>query len=344
MDASADVGLGHFMRCLALAQQLQDQGKTPFFVTKTNLVYLLSLAKKEKIRIIPMNADSDLPEDAAFVNNMAEQKSASWVVLDGYNLLDRDYQETVVKKGRSLLCLDDLARGHFICHALINQNLGAESLPYSCEPYTKLFLGTKYLLVKREFRKLQTWERPIRKKAKNILITLGGGSSGSSALMPKIGQAICSLRDPSLHIKLIFGSDPKNDPALGEFLNQCPSQIEYYPFVPDMLALMKWADFVITAAGSTVWELLLTCAPMMIFTIAENQKIIERFLTPYHCAKVWEGAKEISSDEIAYNIKDLIESQNIRAHYSARCKILKENELDFFRPQLIFGEYHENLR
>lgn len=344
VDASPEIGAGHFMRCLALAQQLQDQGTIPIFLTKTNIRYLLDRAEYENIEIIQVNKTCNTIEDSLLVKEIAEQKGTHWVILDGYNFLSKEYQKIVIGNSRKVLCIDDLAENHFICDAVINQNIGAEKLKYSCEPHTKLFLGTRYLLVKREFRNLQNWQRPIHKKAKNILVTMGGSLGSSSDAMLKIVKAINSLQDSTLYVKIILETNFQYLSNIYSLISQSNSNFEILPFTPDMLSLMKWADLVITAAGSTVWELILTYAPMMILNIADNQRIVYKFLRHYNCAKMLGWVKNISTDEVARNIIELMDSKESRYQFSSECRILVKNEFDFFDPKLIFGRPNENFK
>jgi UDP-2,4-diacetamido-2,4,6-trideoxy-beta-L-altropyranose hydrolase len=335
-DASPSIGLGHFMRCLALAQNLQDQGKKAIFLTKTEINHLLDRAKYENIEIIQIKNSCNTYEDSILTKEIAERKDVHWIILDGYNFVGLEYQKVVRAAGKKLLCIDDLAENHFICDAIINQNIGANRLNYSREPYTKLFLGTKYLLVKREFKNLQNWQRIIHKKADNILVTMGGCLANSSDFLIKIVEAINSLQDSTLHVKIILGSVTQNWINLKNVVNLINSKFELLSFEDDMLSLMKWADLVISAAGSTVWELILTYAPMLIFTVAHNQRIIDNFLREYYSANMAGWINNISIDNIAINIRKLIDSKQLRRQLSTNCKNLVKTEFDFFNPNLIF--------
>jgi len=336
VDATPEIGAGHLIRCLALAQKLLKSGINPIFMTRTKKRFLLERIKQENIEICCVNKEINSIEDSILLNEIADRKNAYWVVLDGYSFLNQEYQEAVIKNGKKLLCIDDLAENHFVCDAVINQNIFAKKLKYSCESFTKLFLGTKYLLVEDEFRELINWERPISTKAKNILVTLGASSTYTTKVMLKICKAINLLKDSSLHVKVIQGFNFISPTELNILKAQNNSTIEFLPFQYDILNLMKWADIVITAAGSNLWKTILTYAPMMIFLVAENQRIIDDCLKEYNLALVMGWAENVSTNQISSDLQDLINSNVKRNELSSRCKTIVRKEFNIFDPKLIF--------
>src|SRR4030095_2375161 len=88
-----------------------------------------------------------------------EEEAAEWtsglkgdeiVVLDGYNF-KTTYQQQIKSKGCKLVCIDDIHAYHFVADVVINHAPGIDAKQYSCEAYTQLYLGTKYVLLKKIF-------------------------------------------------------------------------------------------------------------------------------------------------------------------------------------------------
>ena len=335
VDASPEIGAGHFMRCIALSQSFVDIGIKPVFLTQTTNQFLLDKAIDDGIKIIRIEMDSNLAKDAFYVNEVARETGAEWIILDGYDFITTEYQSNVKKSGKKVLCIDDLAEEFFTCDAVINQNIGAEMFNYSCEPQTKLFLGTKYLLIKREFKKLTNRKRTIPEQAKNILVTLGGEGSYVSEGIEKIINAINLLPYSDLHAKVLIGSKFNDINYTNTLKRHTKIKIDLLPFVSDMYKLMDWADVVVTAAGSTIWELMLTHSPMLVFTIVDNQKYVEKHLKEYECSKIMGWIQSSNIEEIAIKAGEIIGSKKLRSQYSSKCEEIVRCNFNFFNPNLI---------
>jgi len=163
-DASPSIGMGHFTRTLALAEMLHDYFHC-IFATRKATEYQIS--EIEKI----CHARIDLPEDDThFKIFLTHLKGDEIVVLDNY-YFTTEYQSAIKAKGCKLVCIDDLHDQHFVADVIINHAEGVDSSVYSVEPYTKLLLGFKYALLRKEFRvKTQL----IKDKKYSCLIMIGG--------------------------------------------------------------------------------------------------------------------------------------------------------------------------
>ena len=78
--------------------------------------------------------------------------------------------------GRKLLVVDDTGHaGVYAADLVLDQNAHATEKLYQCrEPYSKLLLGSRYALLRREFRPWREWKREIAPVARKVLVTVGG--------------------------------------------------------------------------------------------------------------------------------------------------------------------------
>ena len=125
-DASAEIGTGHVMRCLALAGAVKALGEECVFVCR-DIPRLLA----ERITgdghslqlLIPTDGDNtakaaEVPyahwlkapwrDDAVETSEIADEVGAQWIVVDHYGL-DADWEQAVATADRNVAAMDDLA-------------------------------------------------------------------------------------------------------------------------------------------------------------------------------------------------------------------------------------------
>src|SRR2546430_6705261 len=174
-DANVEIGTGHVMRCLALAQAWQDRGGDVVFAMAESSAGIDERLRLEQAQISRLDAMPGSADDAAQTASLAQELQADWAVVDGYHF-DFAYQRFLKDTGLQLLIIDDYDHaGHYSADVVINQNISAkESLYTSRERYTRLCLGLDYVLLRREFKVWREWKREIAPVAKKILVTMGG--------------------------------------------------------------------------------------------------------------------------------------------------------------------------
>ena len=268
-DANAHMGTGHLMRCLALAQAWGDAGGHVVLVTACRNDALLQRFREEGAAIHLLEHAYPDPADWSFTGQVLAAHPAAWIVLDGYHL-DETYQQRVKETGHHLLVIDDMAHlKQYYADIVLNQNLHAEQLQYSCEPYTRLLLGTRYVLLRREFLAWRNWKRDIPEVGRRVLVTLGGGDPQNHTL--KVIQALQEVDVPGLEATVVTGASNPHIAALQEAVGKSHVQIRLLHNADNMPELIAWADLAISAAGSTMWELMFLGTPSLVLVLAANQ-------------------------------------------------------------------------
>jgi len=316
VDANARIGTGHLMRCLALAQAWKDSGGEVAFITDCDNTGLLQRLSDEGFEAIPL--DSSYPDRAdweASSQALAAHPNA-WVVLDGYHF-DPTYQRRIKEAGHPLLVIDDMAHlEHYYADIVLNQNLHAEQLRYSCEPYTQLMLGTQYVLLRHEFLRLQGWKREIPEVARKALITLGGSDFDNATL--KVVRALNKLKVEDLEVRVVVGPSNPHIASLEEAVHRSPFDVRLLTSVRSMPDLMAWADVAVSASGSTCWEMAFMGLPTVLLVLADNQQGIAEGLDSRGVALSVGWYAEISELRLTQAMKMLISN-------SKRRKAMSEN-------------------
>lgn len=303
-DASTQMGTGHLMRCLALAQAWKDSGGKVAFITACESAGLLQRLSDEDFQIVTVEGSYPDPADWKATSQVLAAHPNAWVVLDGYHF-DPVYQIRIKEAGHPLLVIDDMAHlEHYYADIVLNQNLHAEQLNYPCEFYTQLLLGTQYVLLRREFLQWQDWKREIPEVARKVLVTLGGSDPDNVTL--KVIRVINKLKLRDLEAKVVIGPSNPHMTSLTEAVHHSPFTIHLLPSVEDMPELMTWADVAISGGGSTCWEMAFLGLPNVVLELAENQRGIAEGLDSRGVALNVGWYAEISKLDLAQTLKTLM--------------------------------------
>jgi UDP-2,4-diacetamido-2,4,6-trideoxy-beta-L-altropyranose hydrolase len=278
-DGGEKIGLGHLMRCRALAQAWEDTGGGVRFAS----------------------AGESAVETAA----IAASVGAEWVVVDGYHF-GSDYVDTLQRAGLRVLFIDDYGHAdHYPAELVLNQNLHACDAFYADRSEsTGLLLGSRYSLLRREFLHARR-DSTIPPVARKLLITLGGGDPHH--VTAKVLRAVASLAIADLEVIVV-----RHAPAKLPF----PARVERDP--ANMAELMAWADVAVSAAGSTCWELAFMGLPAIAIVCADNQQAVAESLHQAGSIDSLGAHSMLSSRDIAAALKCLLRSQRIRRSMAER--------------------------
>ena len=314
-DASARIGSGHMMRCLALAQAWKkDEEGQATFITACESGGLCHRLSDEGFQVITLERSYPDPTDWQIASQVLTAHSEAWVVLDGYHF-DSAYQRQVKEAGHRLLVIDDMAHlDHYYADVVLNQNINAERLHYSCEPNTRLLLGTRYVLLRSEFLKWQGWQREISLVARRVLVTLGGGDPDNQTL--KVIRALQQVDVDGLEAVVVVGASNPHFRELESAVRDSQSMIRLVRNVSNMPELMAWANVAVSAGGSTCWELAFMGLPTVVLVLAENQQGIAAGLGKAGVVLNLGWYTEVSIAQVANTLVGLLEDRGLRQQMS----------------------------
>lgn len=292
-DASIQIGTGHVMRCLTLANALRQEGAESTFICRAHAghlgdwiaqsghaVILLPLAQTDTptpTEAVPPHANwlgCDWHNDAQQTQEALQSTAVNWLIVDHY-ALDARWEKALRPMCDHLMVIDDLADRPHDCDVLLDQNLGRSVdhyrplIPHSAQA----LVGPHYALLRPEFA-LQRTNSLARRKApqlQHILITLGGidKENHTSAVLHALMQ---SKLPTSCRITVVMG---QHAPALADIQNMAkhmPWSTSVLVNVSNMAELMAGCDLVIGAAGGTAWERCSLGVPSLVLITAANQR------------------------------------------------------------------------
>ncbi len=313
------------MSCAALplGQFWQDQGGEVTFISYCESEALKKRLTDENFDFITIDKQNPDPFDLEFtintLNELSTQHTALgvWLVVDGYHF-NAAYQKSVKNAGHKLLCIDDYGHSdHYFADLVLNQNISAaESLYSHREPHTRLLLGTRFALLRREFKQWQNWQREIPTIARKVLITMGGGDPDNVTL--KVIRALKQVNMPELEGKIVVGPSNSHLQILTQEISD-NKNLEIIQNTSKMPELMAWADIAISAGGSTCWEMAFMGLSSMILVLAENQYEITNGLYRFGCATNLKWHNQVTDSQLTAEIFKLLNSKQLRQNMSQGC-------------------------
>ena len=290
-DASVQIGTGHIMRCLTLADELRWYGVEVIFVCrefdgnlcgfieeKGYIAHRLPVSNEQEYNIEGNLTHAawlgaDWQTDARQVEQIIKGLEAApdWLVVDHYALDERweGYLRPYCKK---IMAIDDLADRVHDCDLLLDQNFyeNLESRYDGLVPvWCKKLLGPKYAPLRQEFKEARKKLRKRDGSVKIILIFFGGSDPTNETT--KALEAIRMLNRPDIAVDVVIGAFNPHRKVIEQTASDLPDCTCHFN-VKDMAVLMARADLAVGAGGTTVWERCMLGLPSIVISVAENQK------------------------------------------------------------------------
>lgn len=268
-DGGGELGTGHVMRTLALAEELIVSGGRAHLASARLDEALARRITASGVELHRGDVSPGSDADAAWTREVALETGATWTVADGY-AFDERFQDVLLEAGQPLVLVDDFGHCKRYCAPLVlNPNLTADPSLYSHRHEdTQLLMGPRFAPLRREFVCCRGRGETIRARGERILVTMGGVDPDGATL--RIVRALGQLRDPAARVRVVVGASNPHAASLIEEVKD--PRIELLAGVADMTEPMRWADLAISAAGTTALELCFMGVPALLVVLAENQE------------------------------------------------------------------------
>lgn len=319
-DAGSDIGTGHVMRCIALAEAWRRHaaGTSARFVLAHATNSVEELLRRRGFEVDRPSVGPGSAEDAAATADLARRHRAEAVVLDGYHF-GVTYQRIVARVASTLLICDGDYLDGYATDLLLDQNVTARPETYlpKTSGTVRFLLGPRYVLLRDEYRRWRDWRRPQDASAHRVLITMGGADAAN--VTGSLLESVVRAEPDELALDVVVG--PVNDryDDLRRLADAAPIDIRIHRNVPDMAELIARVDIAVTAAGSTLWELLYMQTPSVAFTVAPNQAPVADRLAREGYIVVADGARTLDLRQV---VAPLLADPGLRAALARRGRAL----------------------
>ncbi|MBI3475469.1 MAG: UDP-2,4-diacetamido-2,4,6-trideoxy-beta-L-altropyranose hydrolase [Acidobacteria bacterium] len=320
-DATPEMGSGHVMRCLALAQGWREAGGNVVFAMALSTPAVNRRLAEENCRIVEMSVPAGSSDDIAATREVLRVELPSWVVLDGYHF-DSAYREAIGRAGVRCMIVDDNGGpGNFSAELVVNQNVHADAALYPQQGrHTWLLLGPRYAMLRREFADRAGSARKVPDVSRKLLVTMGGSDPNEFA--PRLLPSLIEGLDREVEIVVVVGGSASGSNAMKIKASSLPARVRVMQDVRNMAELMVWADLAIAAAGTTCWELCCMGLPSIVVEAAENQRLLARTLDTIGSAVNAGPVQDIDCDALAELTGKLLRDPLRRSELSHRAKKL----------------------
>jgi UDP-2,4-diacetamido-2,4,6-trideoxy-beta-L-altropyranose hydrolase len=336
VDSSREIGSGHLMRCLALADALRGEGCRISFISKDlqgSMSYLVEEKGYPVYRLpgrgaTPPSADApahalrlgaDWETDACeTLEALGQGDPADWLIVDHY-ALDARWEERLRVEARRIMVIDDLADRRHECDLLLDCNYyrEMESRYRSLVPsHCRKLLGPKYVLLRPEFAGARATLRQRHGRVQRIQVFFGGADRTDET--SKVIESIALLGDTDLSVDVVVGGMNDHKQKI-ERICASSERMTYYCQTDNMAELTAGADLAICAGGTSTWERCCLGLPALVVTTAKNQVKAVADLAEGGYLVIIGESDNVTAGDIAGALRLWLEKPDSLARLSSAC-------------------------
>lgn len=306
-DGNEKIGSGHIMRTKSIAAELKKLG--------AKVLYALADERGKKLinnefqSVILSSNYECLDDEINALSSVIKEQKIKLILLDSYFVTPKYFKE--LKKLAKVAYIDDLDAFAYECEALINYGAFFDKNEYKARQNLakKYFLGSEFAPLRAEFGSTQKSSKNTQKK--QVLLTTG--NTDLLGIMPRLLEAFLSDESlKNLEFLAISGAFNEHENKLLA-LSAKHKNIKVLKNPENMAQIMSEADFVLSAGGSTLYELASLAKAVICFSIAANQNNIKSWAEAG--AMLYAGdAKADSHSVVARSVnllKSLLNDENL---------------------------------
>jgi UDP-2,4-diacetamido-2,4,6-trideoxy-beta-L-altropyranose hydrolase len=352
-DASIQIGTGHVMRCLTLAEELRRRGSEVLFICRRHAGNLCGLISEKGFRVECLPGQNEaldetpagpasrahrvegenLPAHAEWLGADwrldAEQTAEAirglgvvdWLIVDHY-ALDARWESAMRAAAHRIMVIDDLADRAHDCDLLLDQNYYKimadryeELVPMSC----RQLLGPRYALLRQEFIASRSCLRKRDGKVRHLLVFFGGVDRQN---MTRVALDALALIDiPEIYIDVVVGSTNPHLASLEERFAGDPHLVLHVQ-VEDMARFMASADLAIGGVGSTAWERCYLELPSLVVSMAANQTPAAEDLAALGAVRYLGSSHDIDAARLAHALEECMDAPRMLREMIKKCRDL----------------------
>jgi len=290
-DATEEIGMGHFVRCVSLAEEMEGFGLRAHFALKYITENALSILDKKghPYDIIPESLT--WAEESRLIGDLFQHMPGAIILDISHPLTLSDssgltpYFKLLRKLFPIIAVIDGFRQGSL--SDKISMDVDLVVTPYYCDDKSILsdrnkgfihLIGPQYAIFHPDYKKFRNANRGIAKSGFKVLVTMGG--SDPKSLTVFVLEGLDLFKGKPLEIRVVIG--PNFKPGLKKELRGLVHGHRHDTKLiesPSTLGdLMNWCDLAVSDTGLTKYELALTGTPAIFLShSAENAEVNKVF-------------------------------------------------------------------
>lgn len=264
VEGNSQIGLGHVMRCVALAEALQKTQHEVSFIVSRQTAQLETLKPFEK-QLFPTHLLVD--DEPDWLAQIMQRDAVQALIMDGYQFTEH-YRRAIRQLAVPVILFDDTnSSGPLHADLVINPASNADGLGYQATaPNARLCLGEAYRVLRQEF--VQQPVQPLQNRHGLTLVM--GGADHANLTLP----LLIALQQQQFEgaVTVITGEAYPYLAELQNWLAGSELQLQHIHHCQQMANLFADSRLVISAAGGSQFELLACATPTMLLVVADNQQ------------------------------------------------------------------------
>lgn len=263
-DGSSEIGLGHVVRCVALADELSQEHDCAITFAMRRGAVGFRICEEHGYRVV-RGLTPNLPDDGVWLRNVSQEVQAEILVLDVRDELPREVVQRLKDEGRLIVTIDDPTE----------RRLEADLAFYPPVPQVqqldwygftgKRYAGWEWVITRPDFsnfgHQYGSNPRPI------ILVTMGG--SDPAGMTAKVIEGLNQVKH-DCELVIVLGPGFQDNETLNAQLRQTPHPYTVKHNVTKMWEVMSCADLCVASFGSTAYELATMQVPSVLIGLTQD--------------------------------------------------------------------------
>lgn len=297
-DGNAQIGTGHIMRCLSIAEAARELCEECVFINASD--DMSSVIRDKGFNNIVLESDYTNPDEEDIINVLSAYNNPI-VFVDSY-YVSENYLKTIKcfceKNNGISIYIDDIKKYAYPCNILLNYNIHGNEQEYNRiyegKDRPTYLVGTEYAPLRREFQSLPN--REINEKAKKIFVSTGGSDPENLSV-----ELLKIAKQKEMEFHFIVGAVNKNKDIMNNETRGFENVI-IHENVSNISEIMRQCDVAISAAGSTLYELCATQTPTITYVLADNQLPIAKGFLSKEVMNYCGDIRDLGADGLANNL------------------------------------------
>jgi spore coat polysaccharide biosynthesis predicted glycosyltransferase SpsG len=245
-DANSITGMGHFLRCISLAEYLKNKGYQSIFIGDFS----------DSARSFADDYAIELQQSSRSVIDRVERLPAkSRILLDSYN-----YSCSELPINHYYLLIDDFClQTSYPVAGVINFTYLAQSYNYCQKGAKTQALGLTYYLA---HPSLSEMKADFRQSVKRILVLIGSGDRYNIA--QRLIIALRQISNTKFDIKVVTNTPPDK--------HVYGALVQFVPLISNVSLYYDWADFCITSGGLAKYECAYLAKPAAVISLTTAEQ------------------------------------------------------------------------